>query len=112
MSNPTAGGVPIPPGLNRCPVCGEYRGMTLARYLDWNDEPLDASELDEEIWVSCLCEGIACRRCGKNRIHRPISNSYDRETNAIRHHPSFSYMRPCDECRSGEKEQGSGRREG
>ena len=96
----------IPPGLTRCSVCGEFRGSTLARYLDWN-EPLDASELEEVIEVSCLCEGIPCRRCGKNKIHRPISNSYDPETNTIRHHPSFSYMRPCDGCRSREKEPSS-----
>ncbi len=85
MSNPSAGGVPIPPGLTRCPVCGEYRGSN----------------------VTCLCEGILCRRCEKNRIHRPISNSYDPETNTIRHHPWFSYLKPCNACRSGEKEQGS-----
>ncbi len=105
MSNPSAGGVPIPPGLTRCPVCGEYRGSILVRYLDWN-EPPDASELDEEIDVTCLCEGILCRRCEKNKIHRPISNSYDPETGTIRHHPWFSYLKPCNECRSGEKEQG------
>ncbi len=109
MSDPSAGGVPTPPGLTRCPVCGEYRGSILARYLDWNVEPLDASGLDEEIDVSCLCEGILCRRCEKNRIHRPISNSYDPGTNTILHHPWFSYLKPCSACRSGEMEQGSGR---
>ena len=110
MSNPTAGGAPIPPGLVRCPACGEYRGMTPVRYLDW-DEPLDPSELGDEVEVGCLCEGITCRRCGKNKMPRPISNSYDPEANAIRHHPSFSYMRPCDECRSSGKERGSRHRE-
>ena len=92
---------PIPPGLTRCTVCGEYRGSTLARHLNWND-PLDASELDEVIEVRCICEGIACRRCGK-MMHRPTSNYYDERDNAIWHVPYFRGMLPCRECRSTER---------
>jgi len=92
-------GTLIPPGLTRCPVCGEYRGYTLARHLQWN-EPLDASERDDVFEVKCICEGISCRRCGK-MMHRPISNYYDERTNSVWHVPYFVGMVSlCRECRS------------
>jgi hypothetical protein len=89
---------PIPPGLTRCPVCGEYRGSTRARRTDRN-EPPDASELDDVIAVRCVCEGIPCRSCGK-KMHRPISNYYDERTGTIWHVPYFRGMFPCGECLS------------
>jgi|SRR5215208_3247455 len=95
----------IPPGLTRCPVCGEYRGSTLARHIDCN-EPLDASELDDVFEVKCICEGIPCRRCGKRR-HRPISNYYEERTNQIWHVPYFVGMSPyCGECLSARERSG------
>jgi hypothetical protein len=94
----------IPPGLTRCPACGEYQGSTRARYFNWN-EPLDASELDNVVEVSCLCEGISCRRCGKKR-HRPTSNYYDERDNSVWHVPYFVGMSPyCGECLSRERSE-------
>jgi len=91
----------IPPGFERCPVCGEFNGTTKAKYLNWEGLPPD--DLEETITVSCLCKGILCRRCKKNKIHRPISNSYEEDSNTIDHWPSFSGMIPCSECRAKEK---------
>jgi hypothetical protein len=92
---------PIPPGLTCCPVCGEYRSSTLAHNLTWN-EPLDASELDEVIELRCICDGILCRRCGM-KMHRPISNYYDEQDNAIWHVPYFRGRLPCKKCLAQER---------
>ena len=94
---------PVPPGLTRCPVCGEYRGSTLAQHLTWN-EPLGSSELNEVIEVRCICGGGPCRRCGK-MMRRPISDYYDERTNSIIHVPYFVGMFPCRECRSRERRE-------
>lgn len=82
-------------GLNKCKVCGEYKGKVKAKDLHWNG-PVDANEI---ISVSCLCDGIICPRCKKNKIHRPISNSYAEETNEVWHHPWFMGQAGCDKCR-------------
>jgi hypothetical protein len=84
----------IPDGLVKCEVCGEYRGKTKEKNLsNWRN-------LEKLISVSCLCEGILCPKCKKNKIHRPVSNSYFPEDNSVWHYPYFSGMRPCDECRN------------
>lgn len=75
----------IPKGLFKCKKCGEYKGAV--------------TEEGEDVMVSCLCDGILCPKCKKNKIHRPISNSYDPETNDIVHYPYFSGMMGCGECR-------------
>lgn len=106
----------IPLGLEQCPVCGEYRGTVSGRDLNWNLEGLDESdELDRiviemrledmgsEFTVTCLCDGIPCPRCHVNKIHRPISNSYDPETNEIGHWAYFTAMMPCPACRAKER---------
>ena len=93
--------MPVPPGLTRCPDCGEYTGSTQARHLNWN-EPLDASELDEVIEVTCICQGTPCRRCGK-KMHRPASNRYQLEANRIWHVLTLVGMFPCRDCRSMER---------
>lgn len=91
----------IPPGFERCQVCGEFNGTTLAKYLDWSGshQPDDEKELS----VSCLCKGILCKKCKRNKIHRPISNSYDPDTNRIWHWAYFMGLAPCDECHAKEQ---------
>lgn len=76
----------IPKGLRKCGECGEYKGQMI--------------EKDEElITISCLCEGILCTKCRKNKVHRPISNYYDKESNSIWHVPYFVAQFGCAECR-------------
>lgn len=94
----------IPEGFHKCEVCDEYTGKTKMKNLNWENcfdfEREEREKSEEYISVSCLCEGIICKACGKNKIHRPISNSYEEETNSIGHWSYLSGMRPCDECRS------------
>jgi hypothetical protein len=89
--------VAIPQGLVKCPVCGEYRGNVRAGDLNWGLSV--GIDPEKRIGVSCLCTGILCGRCGKNKIHRPCSNSYEEDGNCIGHWPYFSGMMPCAECR-------------
>ncbi|MBU2028869.1 hypothetical protein KJ761_03185 [Patescibacteria group bacterium] len=88
----------IPEGFIKCEVCGEYNGETKMKNLNWGESFIKGSS-EEYISVSCLCQGIPCPKCKKNKIHRPISNSYSEEDNSIGHWPYFSGMRACDECR-------------
>jgi hypothetical protein len=53
---------------------------------------------DQVITVSCICTGIPCPRCKRNRIHRPTSNGYDPAPNKVGHYPWFWGLRGCDEC--------------
>ena len=94
----------VPNGLSRCPVCGEYKGSARAGDLNWNFPPL-APDPESSIKVTCLCDGILCRRCKRNKIHRPISNSYSPASNSIGHWPYFSGLLPCDECREKEERE-------
>jgi hypothetical protein len=88
----------IPEGFIKCEVCGEYNGETKMKNLN-GGSPLSDEESEEYISVSCLCKGIPCPKCKKNKIHRPITNSYSEEDNSVGHWPYFSGMRACDECR-------------
>jgi len=75
----------IPEGLHKCEECGEYKGQV---------------EKDgENILMSCICEGILCPKCKKNKIRRPISNYYNEKNNSIWHDPHFTAQFGCDECR-------------
>lgn len=113
----------IPPGFEQCPVCGEFNGATKAKYLTWETEPParvgavevpeglrqfakkaradEVSSRDPEriVTVSCLCKGPLCKTCGVNRIHRPISNAYDRNSNTVGHWSHLIGMFPCRPCR-------------
>jgi hypothetical protein len=85
----------------KCTVCGEYRGKVCANALNWNWERTE--DRQRLIGVTCLCDGILCSRCKRNKIHRPITNSYDEARDAIEHWPYFSGMIPCAECQSRER---------
>mgnify|MGYP001580801400 CR=1 FL=1 len=91
----------IPAGLSKCGECGEYKGKVIEKDLNWEDSfhKERAEKSEEYLGVSCLCDGILCRACNKNKIHRPISNTYDVATNQIWHYPYFQGMKSCGECR-------------
>lgn len=88
---------PIPKGLIKCPICGEYKGKTKAKNLNW-DYP-SGIDLNKIISTSCLCDGITCPKCHITKIHKPVSNQYDQETNTIWHSPWFAAQAGCDNCR-------------
>jgi len=82
--------VKIAEGLYKCGQCGGYKGKVIDK--------------DEEcLTVSCLCDGILCPKCKKNKIHRPISNLYDSDTNTISHAPYFTGVMGCYECKEKNK---------
>ncbi len=91
----------IPHGLVKCPVCSEYKGKTKAKNLNW-DYPsgIDPNQI---ISISCLCDGIICPKCNITKIHKPISNQYDQETNSIWHSPWFAAQAGCQKCRNKNK---------
>jgi len=80
-----------PEGLARCPVCGELRGRALF------PEPPNHTTFSAAT-ASCWCDGLVCGACGKDRIHRPISNYYDERSGHLIHVPYFRAMASCDEC--------------
>jgi len=89
---------PTPKGFKKCPVCGEYKGKTKAKNLNWNySSGIDPNQI---ISVSCLCDGILCPKCHLNKIHRPVSNQYDQQANMIWHIPWFAGQAGCSECRN------------
>ena len=90
----------IPEGFIKCKVCGEYNGETKMKNLNWGDEPCWKNSSEDYVTVSCLCYGILCHKCKKNKVSRPISNSYYEEDNTVWHHPYFTGMRACSECLS------------
>ena len=90
--------------LCKCRKCGEYNGAIKKKELNWVNPP-NEEEAEKYITVSCLCNGILCPSCKTNKIHRPISNSYDPESNTIAHWFYLSGQRPCDECRKREEKK-------
>jgi hypothetical protein len=81
----------VPDGLERCRVCREYRGECIADGLFFKGAT---------VVVTCLCDGIACPRCGVNRLHRPISDRYEEAVGKVLHVPYLMGMAGCRECRS------------
>ena len=69
-------------GLNRCKVCGEYRG-----------KETDAGRVRD---VRCICTGILCTVCKQVQIRRPISNHFDYKDGKIWHTPYF--LHNCSSC--------------
>ncbi len=76
---------------SRCERCGERVGTGF--FPDYNGEL-------QEWTFRCLCDGIVCRYCKRNAIHRPISNYFNDEIGAPRHVPFFGNLFPCGECRA------------
>lgn len=87
----------IPRGLRRCKKCGEYKGRVREKDLPEPDLEIGFETQNGEGYfaVLCLCDGILCPRCHKNKIHKPISNSYDPETNQVWHWPYFTGTMGC-----------------
>jgi hypothetical protein len=110
------GPFPIPPGFIRCTECGEFRGTTRTRYLNWNHEippELDSirdmtiyrqyederlRDPERAVTVTCLCEGITCCWCRVNKIRRPRTQKYYHDTNRITYLPWWSYLARCAAC--------------
>lgn len=92
----------VPSGLVKCEVCGEYKGNVKEKDLNWEGHALraDKRESDAILSVSCLCDGVLCPRCKRNKMRRPISNSYDETTNQVWHTPVFIGMAGCSQCRN------------
>jgi hypothetical protein len=84
----------LPPGFLRWETCGEYNGSTDKGNLGPGKERQRTGTI---VTVSCLCHGIPCKYCGKLK-HRPISNSYDPQTNTVWHTPYFAGLFGCAEC--------------
>ncbi len=78
----------VPEGLETCPTCGEFRGVT--QIVD--------EDGSQRVAVSCLCDGVVCTRCRKGRRHRPISNYYDERSGKVIHVPHFTGWATCPEC--------------
>lgn len=89
----------IPEGFIKCGVCGECKGKTKKKNLNWG-MPLSDEELEDYVGVSCICEGILCPKCKINKIHRPGSNEYDEKDNQIWHSPILPCAPLCSECRN------------
>ena len=71
--------------LHRSRDCGELRGL-----FHRHGAP--------PALLSCICQGIPCRRCGRMKVRRPGSN-YIGEDGQVWHVPSFGYMARCAACR-------------
>ena len=52
-----------PEGLEKCPVCGEYKGKTKCKNLNWEGNiAQEKNEKSEELVLfTCWCESIPCR---------------------------------------------------
>lgn len=60
----------IPIGFSRCKVCGEFNGTTKAKDLDWEGFT-NAPDPEDEVSVSCLCQGVECRLCAEVTHNHP-----------------------------------------
>jgi hypothetical protein len=97
----------VPEGLVKCPVCGEYEGLVKAGALYWGEPFYEDGVLydppnpepEKVLKIKCLCDGMPCRACRKNRIHEWLSNTYDLETNSVIHWFYFAGYPLCEECR-------------
>jgi hypothetical protein len=65
--------------LGRCPACREFR--------------CDAQQ------ILCLCDGLRCERCGRKKMHRPVSSYHDEVEERLCHVPWFYAPPVCRDCR-------------
>ena len=91
---------PVHKRLIHCPECGMWAGVINRADLKNSS---NRRGRDQFVTVLCRCDGPLCKRCGKNRIWRPISNHYDPADDSIWHTPHFGGLVPCDECKEREK---------
>jgi hypothetical protein len=75
----------FPTGLNRCSVCGKYKGIVNDDYWGLVD-----------VW--CLCKGPICSHCGIGRIYRPVSKFYSEDRGRILHTSIFGALKECPHC--------------
>ena len=87
----------LAPGLVRCQQCGEFKGVTLGRFLNWGEHSIPENCKDT-IPVTCLCHGSLCVHCKTHRIHHPGTYSYHERTNTVRYVPGIAGMMPCNSC--------------
>ena len=85
------------PGLLRCQQCGEFKGATLGRFLNWGEHSIPQN-CKYDIAVTCICHGSLCVHCKTHRIHQPGTYSYHERTNAVRYVPGIAGMKPCKSC--------------
>ena len=90
--------LPVPKGLSRCPICNEYRGVIDPSWIN----RLEDDDPSLQVVVACWCDGIPCGTCGKNRIRRPTSSTWD-ERGGLGHVPYFAVNIPCAECHAKKK---------
>ena len=81
----------IAEGLEKCQVCGEYKGSVKCKDLNWEGSGFrEKNEKDETlIPIICRCDGVRCPDCGRFLMRRPISNYYVPEKNRSVHVPLF-----------------------
>jgi len=76
-------------GVRRCERCGEIRGRFLQALL-----------LGYGGTITCICEGIKCRYCNRNRVRRPLTDHIGDDSIGSRHTAWFGYLIPCTECQA------------
>jgi len=86
-------------GIVPVPVCSEWRGVTKAKEVFGPDSFFEDEDPERPVSISCICDGIPCPRCKRNRIYRPISNQWD-ERGGFGHNPWFMGQAPCKMCRA------------
>ncbi len=95
----------IPQGLEKCEMCGEWKGMCL--YRDY--------VIEEYVWgrAYCQCENDSiCKRCGRPFYRRKIGADYFTEERGLVHVPFFvAWFHKCCEIETNaidNNEQGLG----
>ena len=87
------------PGLKRCSKCGEYKGVVKEKDLPRENHWFKTGHPNRGIEVTCICEGMKCRTCGKVYVHRVCSYYYDEKTRSLWHVPGFIvWHQICAEC--------------
>jgi hypothetical protein len=74
-------------GLQRCEVCNQYKGYGIERWANGFGG----------YTVSCICDGILCKKCGINKVRKPIANYWDEINHTSWHVPYFASTR-CSAC--------------
>jgi hypothetical protein len=96
----------VPGWLKRCERCGEWHGFVREGDLTDNGPYFCTGNPERRVEINCICAGPLCRKCRKNRLHRPISHFWDEQEGRAIHVPwcvGFSLL--CEECRPDSTEQ-------